>query len=64
VTRALSLNKLDRGGLDTTVTKAIRAHSKPTRSKKRTLTGTSNTRLNAQTRKVLGKHYAAKYRSG
>jgi hypothetical protein len=34
------------------------------RKKNGALTRTSNTRLNAQTRKVLGKHYAAKYRSG
>jgi hypothetical protein len=64
VTRARSLKKPDRDGHEDTATKAMRGQTTPMRKKNGALTRTSNTRLNAQTRKVLGKHYAAKYRSG
>ncbi|MCZ6577259.1 MAG: hypothetical protein ACE10E_04980 [Acidiferrobacterales bacterium] len=42
--------------------KAISSDTKEAKRKPRTLRATRNRRLAAQTRKILGKHYANKYR--
>lgn len=64
MTSVHSLKKPNRAGPEKKMTNAVCIQTKPARKKRGALARMPNVKLNVQTRKVLGKHYAAKYRSG